>query len=76
MNMIRKGQVRWLAKGNVTEQVRFINVTFGLTADATAKTSHTWPVVAMLLATDPYRDVPGTCAKAGCAGESRRCGAL
>ncbi|MGI8962159.1 MAG: IS6 family transposase, partial [Bryobacteraceae bacterium] len=32
MNMIRKGQVRWLAKGDVTEQVRFINVTFGLAA--------------------------------------------
>jgi transposase, IS6 family len=32
MNMIRKGQVRWLAKCNITEQVRFINVTFGLAA--------------------------------------------
>jgi len=32
MHMIRKGQVRWLAKGNITEQVRFINVTFGLAA--------------------------------------------
>jgi transposase, IS6 family len=32
INMIRKGQVRWLAKGDVTEQVRFINVTFGLAA--------------------------------------------
>ena len=32
MHMIRKGQVRWLAKGDVTEQVRFINVTFGLAA--------------------------------------------
>jgi hypothetical protein len=28
--MIRKGQVRWLAKGDVAEQVRFINATFGL----------------------------------------------
>jgi hypothetical protein len=32
MNMIRKGQVRWLAKGDITEQVRFIKVTLGLTA--------------------------------------------
>jgi transposase, IS6 family len=32
MHMICKGQVRWLAKGDVTEQVRFINVTFGLAA--------------------------------------------
>jgi transposase, IS6 family len=32
MHMIRKGQVRWLAKGDVREQVRFINVTFGLAA--------------------------------------------
>jgi hypothetical protein len=30
MNMIRKGQVRWLAQGNVTEQV--INATFDLAA--------------------------------------------
>jgi transposase-like protein len=32
LNMIRKGQVRWLAKGDITEQVRFIKVTLGLTA--------------------------------------------
>ena len=32
MNMIRKGQVRWLAKGDISEQVRFINVTSGLAA--------------------------------------------
>jgi transposase, IS6 family len=32
MNMIRKGQVRWLAKGDITEQVRFIKVTFGIPA--------------------------------------------
>jgi hypothetical protein len=32
MHMIRKGQVRWLPKGDVAEQVRFINVTFGLAA--------------------------------------------
>ena len=32
MNMIRKGQVRWLAKGDITEQVRFIEGTFGLAA--------------------------------------------
>jgi transposase, IS6 family len=30
MHMIRKGQVRWLAKGDITEQVRFIEGTFGL----------------------------------------------
>jgi hypothetical protein len=28
MNMIRKGQVRWLAKGDVVGQVRFIERTF------------------------------------------------
>ena len=32
MHMIRKGQVRWLAKGAIAEQVRFINVTFGIAA--------------------------------------------
>jgi IS6 family transposase len=32
IHMIRKGQVRWLAKGDVSEQVRFINATFGLSA--------------------------------------------
>src|SRR6266436_2496093 len=30
MNMIRKGQVRWLAKGDVAGQVRFINRLFGV----------------------------------------------
>jgi IS6 family transposase len=30
MHMIRKGQVRWLAKGDVAEQVRFITFIFGL----------------------------------------------
>ena len=32
MHMIRKGQVRWLPKGDVAEQVRFIKATFGLAA--------------------------------------------
>lgn len=32
MNMIRKGQVRWLAKGDVIGQVRFIEQTFGIAA--------------------------------------------
>jgi len=32
MHMIRKGQVRWLEKGDVNEQVRFISITFGLAA--------------------------------------------
>jgi len=32
MHMIRKGQVRWLAKGDVVGQVRFINQTLGLAA--------------------------------------------
>jgi hypothetical protein len=27
--MIRKGQVRWLAKGGITEQIRFIEGMFG-----------------------------------------------
>lgn len=31
MHMIRKGQVRWLAKGDVAEQVRFIKYLSGLT---------------------------------------------
>jgi transposase-like protein len=30
MHMIRKGQVRWLAKGDIAEQVRFIKYMFGL----------------------------------------------
>jgi hypothetical protein len=30
--MIRKGQVRWLPKGDVVEQVQFINATLGLAA--------------------------------------------
>jgi hypothetical protein len=33
MNMIRKGQVRWLPKGDVTGQVLFINQIFGVTID-------------------------------------------
>lgn len=32
MNMIRKGQIRWLAKGDVAGQVRYIEQTLGLTA--------------------------------------------
>ena len=32
MHMIRKGQVRWLPKGDVAGQVLFINQTFGLKA--------------------------------------------
>jgi hypothetical protein len=32
MNMIRKGQVRWLAKGDVVGQIRFIERTFGVAA--------------------------------------------
>jgi IS6 family transposase len=32
MHMIRKGQVRWLEKGDVNEQVRFISIAFGLAA--------------------------------------------
>ena len=32
MHMIRKGQVRWLSKGNIAAQVRFIKVMFGLAA--------------------------------------------
>jgi hypothetical protein len=32
MNRIRKGQVRWLAKGDVVGQVRFIEQAFGIAA--------------------------------------------
>jgi len=32
LHMIRKGQVRWLPKGDVVGQVLFINETFGLKA--------------------------------------------
>jgi transposase-like protein len=32
MNKIRKGPFRWLAKGDVVEQVRFINQMFGIAA--------------------------------------------
>ena len=31
MHMIRKGQVRWLAKDDIVEQIRFIRFIFGLT---------------------------------------------
>jgi transposase, IS6 family len=32
MHMIRKGQVRWLKKGDIAGQVRFVNHVFGLAA--------------------------------------------
>jgi transposase, IS6 family len=32
MNMIRKGQVRWLRKRDITEQVRFTKLALGLKA--------------------------------------------
>ena len=32
MHMIREGQVRWFAKGDVIGQVQFVNETFGLKA--------------------------------------------
>jgi hypothetical protein len=32
MHMIRKGQVRWLSKGDIAAQARFIKVIFGLAA--------------------------------------------
>jgi transposase-like protein len=32
MNKSAKGRSRWLAKGDVVEQVRFINQTFGIAA--------------------------------------------
>jgi hypothetical protein len=32
MHMIRKRQVRWLSKGDIAAQVRFIKVIFGLAA--------------------------------------------
>jgi transposase-like protein len=32
MHMIRKGQIRWLQKGDITGQVRFVNRGFGLAA--------------------------------------------
>ena len=34
VNMIRKGQVRWLAKGHIDGQIAFINGLFGLAAAA------------------------------------------
>jgi transposase-like protein len=34
MNMIRKGQVRWLSKGNIAGQVAFVTELFGLEAAA------------------------------------------
>ena len=34
VNIIRKGQVRWLAKGDITGQVAFINGLFGLATAA------------------------------------------
>ena len=32
MHMIRKGQVRWLSKGNIAAQVRFVKLMFDLAA--------------------------------------------
>ena len=32
MNIIRKGQIRWLAKHDIVGQARFIEQMFGLTA--------------------------------------------
>ena len=32
MHMLRKGQIRWLRKGDIAGQVRFINYVFGLAA--------------------------------------------
>jgi hypothetical protein len=32
MNKIRKGQIRWLARGDAVEHVRFIHQTFGVAA--------------------------------------------
>ncbi len=32
MHMIRKGQIRWLPKGDIAGQVRFVNCAFGLAA--------------------------------------------
>jgi transposase-like protein len=34
MNMIRKGQIRWLAKGDIAGQVTFISGLLGLTSAA------------------------------------------
>jgi hypothetical protein len=32
MNIIRKGQIRWVAKNDVVGQIRFIERMFGITA--------------------------------------------
>jgi transposase-like protein len=32
MNIIRKGQIRWLSKGDIVGQVRFIERTLGIAA--------------------------------------------
>ncbi len=32
MHMIRKGQIRWLAKGDVVGQIRFIHQIYGMAA--------------------------------------------
>jgi hypothetical protein len=32
MNMIRKAQIRWLAKGDITGQVHYIEQIFGIAA--------------------------------------------
>jgi hypothetical protein len=32
MNIIRKGQIRWLAKGDIVGQIGFIERTFGIAA--------------------------------------------
>jgi hypothetical protein len=32
MQMILNGQIRWLAKRDINEQVRFVNISFGIAA--------------------------------------------
>jgi len=32
MHLIQKGQIRWLAKGNVVGQLQFIHALFGIAA--------------------------------------------
>ncbi len=43
-HMIRKGQIRWLHKGDIAVRSRFVNPAFGLAANLTTSTTRAQPV--------------------------------
>jgi hypothetical protein len=59
MNMIRKGQVRWIPKGDIVHQAMFIEDILGLTRAMTAATTDAPLRAAFVDATLPRRASPG-----------------